>query len=966
MNAGDDQAAAISDTCTLSGQAQDDGAPSGILTYTWENVSAPEGAAATIASPSKRVTRVSFTTAGIYEFRLKVSDGDLTAEDTVKVTVTEDGVLPEVLARYSFDRLTADGRYVMTEDKADSTWYGRLYYNPKLPEGRDGNGLQMTGKISGGYMELPQKLTKGLSQATISMDVKLAKGQENHTRLLTLGNKFSLEYQGANELVLTVNGNTLTSGTAMTADNWKNIEIVENEDDYSLYVDGRQKGTLKDTGMKLSGISGGRYFVGRGSSEQDAVLCGMVDNFAMYAKALSEDEMKEKYGSSQERSAQSVKSVTVITAAGKAPQMPETVSVLYSDGLYEKEAVKWDAISSSSYQAAGSFETAGEADCGLKVTAKIQVVSGTLQNIAPQATATAIINSTTDLGGVTGLNDGYDPSSSADTSHGAWHNWHGNQTSPAWVCYTWDQPQTITGMDTYFFKDGSGNFCPAGYSLEYLGNDGSWYALDNVQGLGVLTDQYNQTTFDAVSTTAIRMTMTPASLGCGILEWKVYGYVEGSNVDKSSLKAAITLARGLNQKLFSKGMDNVTAALKEAQTVSEDKKATQEETDAAYQKLSKAIAALTPTVKDNIAYIATPSATYCPSWNKVSAVNDGVATWDLVSQDSEAQMYGSWGNESTGETVTYTWVSPMEISSCDAWFWTNTDGYTDGIEIPDSYVYEYLDAQGNWQKVKNADGYKVLQKRGADKEESLKGFNSTAFDKVTTTALRITINKKQKDGNGIGMLEWQVYGTAAKEKKPDQPVTPVNPQTPEKTASGTGAAGNNAAGSTVTGNATGTQTSVQSENAAQTAAGKKAAAVAGAGRSVAAGTAAGVNQQQKNASASRKNSGKRKISFRQKSAVAAGGLQKSAAETGSSISAGKTGETTKKQTDSASVQKSGQTAVSGAQKSGTTIDDQKTALDDHADQTKEAHTGFLWLMLALAAIGVCGALIYRRKKHSKS
>ena len=170
----------------------------------------------------------------------------------------------------------------------------------------------------------------------------------------------------------------------------------------------------------------------------------------------------------------------------------------------------------------------------------------------------------------------------------------------------------------------------------------------------------------------------------------------------------------------------------------------------------------------------------------------------------------------------------------------------------------------------------------------------------------------------------------------------------------------------MTGNATGTQTSVQSENAAQTAAGKKAAAVAGAGRSVAAGTAAGVNQQQKNASASRKNSGKRKISFRQKSAVAAGGLQKSAAETGSSISAGKTGETTKKQTDSASVQKSGQTAVSGAQKSGTTIDDQKTALDDHADQTKEAHTGFLWLMLALAAIGVCGALIYRRKKHSKS
>ena len=82
-----------------------------------------------------------------------------------------------------------------------------------------------------------------------------------------------------------------------------------------------------------------------------------------------------------------------------------------------------------------------------------------------------------------GLNDGYDPASSRDTSHGVWHNWlGGNQSGDAWVQYTWNNEVTITGTDAYYFTDG--NFAPAsGY--QYLDADGNWKEVENGKELKI-------------------------------------------------------------------------------------------------------------------------------------------------------------------------------------------------------------------------------------------------------------------------------------------------------------------------------------------------------------------------------------------------------------------------------------------------------------------------------------------------
>ncbi|URZ18756.1 DUF6055 domain-containing protein [Clostridium felsineum] len=144
-------------------------------------------------------------------------------------------------------------------------------------------------------------------------------------------------------------------------------------------------------------------------------------------------------------------------------------------------------------------------------------------NIALSATASASVNSPEDLGGVTKLNDGYDPTSSGDESHGLWHNWHGDQAGQAWVEYDWNTAKTLTGMDAYYFKDGNGNFAPQTVSIQVKDSKGNWVSVSG-NGLGVDLNKYNTTTFNPVKTTAIRMYITPKTLGCGVIEWKVYGY----------------------------------------------------------------------------------------------------------------------------------------------------------------------------------------------------------------------------------------------------------------------------------------------------------------------------------------------------------------------------------------------------------------------------------------------------------
>lgn len=348
-----------------------------------------------------------------------------------------------------------------------------------------------------------------------------------------------------------------------------------------------------------------------------------------------------------------------------------------------------------------------------------------------------------------GLNDGFDPSSSRDTSHGVWHNWQGAQGDAAWVMYTWDVPVTIDGADAYYFTDG--NFAPKDAKLEYLAEDGQWHEVPNVSGLGVTLNQYNTTSFDPITTTKLRMTMNPKTLGIGVIEWKAYGY--GEFVDRSALKSAIATAKGINTNLFVEGSKYLLdLAIAKAQAVLSDTAATQEQVDAAVAELNAVIAGL-ESADGNLAYSAAVTTSFCSSWESLSAVNDGIVRSN--SYNPSKPRYGTWGNTSSYETVTYTWGSEVIIDSTDLYLWYDgTEGeYTSGgILVPKSVEFEYLDAEGNWKSVPNAEGLG----REMDK------FNKTTFDPFTTTALRVKLNKQANDYNGVGIMEWKVYGKLAK------------------------------------------------------------------------------------------------------------------------------------------------------------------------------------------------------------
>ncbi len=72
-------------TINLSGQVADDGLPGVGLTTSWSQISGPT--TAQFANSSSPATSVSFLAAGTYVLRLQVSDGELTASDTVTVVV---------------------------------------------------------------------------------------------------------------------------------------------------------------------------------------------------------------------------------------------------------------------------------------------------------------------------------------------------------------------------------------------------------------------------------------------------------------------------------------------------------------------------------------------------------------------------------------------------------------------------------------------------------------------------------------------------------------------------------------------------------------------------------------------------------------------------------------------------------------------------------------------------------------
>ncbi|MDD3413178.1 MAG: DUF5695 domain-containing protein [Lachnospiraceae bacterium] len=755
VNAGENQTVALSEKLKLIGEARDTNNINKVPAVKWTLQSTPEGGSATIKTDANLVSFVDVTKVGTYIFKLTAVGTDPEVSDTVTVTVSEDAPLAELIADYNFDNMVTklDGQSY-AENANKSGLDAQMVGNPTIDTGVSGNGVRVKGSNKDGYVKFDSEITKDVKNATIAVDVKLYGIQTSGARLVDFsdskGNSFNLQFVNGNEIAIESNGTMFKSGIVISEGYWKNIAVTVNGGEIILYVDGLEKYRTSESKFKFADMAEvQRNFMGRGADTSTAYLNGVMDNYVMKSVALSAEEMRAEFGSSVQREMLRADISSIITGIGVAPKMPEKVNIVYSDGIYEKVAVEWDEVLEDDYCEAGEFTVNGYVN-GLKdpISVKVIVASGVIANLAPTATPTAIYNNPSDLGGVTVMNDGFDPSTSSDTSHGAWHNWGGNQGAQAWVQYAWEEDVILTSQDVYYFKDTGGNFYPANATLYYLDSDGTtWKEVTGSSGVGVEVNKYNYTSFDPIKTKSVKIVMTPGALGSGVIEWKVYGYSEVV-LDKQKLNETIVAAKKIKENLVTDGFAVVKAALVEAQKIADDTKVTQGRVNRAVEELQAAINELVP-LDGNYAFIANPTYSFCSSWESQTAVNDG-AIMDKSGVKSTSCL-GTWGNLSDRETVTYTWAAPVKIANSKIMLWYDGSEPTNGgIKTPKSYNYEYLDELGNWKPITVKSGGVVEIDKPA----------ATKFEAITTQAIRLTMMKQSNDENGIGLSEWQIFGEA--------------------------------------------------------------------------------------------------------------------------------------------------------------------------------------------------------------
>lgn len=131
---------------------------------------------------------------------------------------------------------------------------------------------------------------------------------------------------------------------------------------------------------------------------------------------------------------------------------------------------------------------------------------------------------------LTAVNDGYDPSSSADNSHGAYGNWNWESSFNKynWVQYEWDLAMDISSTSVYWWDDGGGIDQPTEAYIEFW-NGTTWVLADSI---GTDLDVYNSLKLN-IRTSRIRIYMK-SLLATGILEWRVFG-TEGGPCDPTEV-----------------------------------------------------------------------------------------------------------------------------------------------------------------------------------------------------------------------------------------------------------------------------------------------------------------------------------------------------------------------------------------------------------------------------------------------
>ena len=123
------------------------------------------------------------------------------------------------------------------------------------------------------------------------------------------------------------------------------------------------------------------------------------------------------------------------------------------------------------------------------------------------------------------LNASFEPSTSNEIGAPQFI-WTGKKGSSEWVEYDFDNPQSIHSTEVFWATDEGRHQeirLPASWKVLYKVGD-AWQSVEQLEQSAIAPDKFNQTTFQAVTTTGIRLQVDlAADVTAGLLQWRLNG-----------------------------------------------------------------------------------------------------------------------------------------------------------------------------------------------------------------------------------------------------------------------------------------------------------------------------------------------------------------------------------------------------------------------------------------------------------
>jgi len=139
----------------------------------------------------------------------------------------------------------------------------------------------------------------------------------------------------------------------------------------------------------------------------------------------------------------------------------------------------------------------------------------------------------------------------------------------------------------------------------------------------------------------------------------------------------------------------------------------------------------------NLAVVAEPSGSYVSGDTSLAALNDEYDPPN--SRDRRRGSYGNWPRRAT-QWVQYDWSRPIRTKKIDVYWWDDNRG----VRLPKACRLLYWNGE-DFVPVSNPSGLGVAENQ----------YNTTTFDEVSTTKIKLEIDSN--DTYSTGILEWKVY-----------------------------------------------------------------------------------------------------------------------------------------------------------------------------------------------------------------